>query len=173
MPTAGLLWELKGLTLVKLLEQCLAPDDTHLGAGYDYRSQAPWRLLVLLILTSPTCPSPSRHKDTVSLCPSPALTKLLLGLLALSRLSVLDLVVALAPHADEAAISKLYSTIRPYLEVSPGAGSPMQPHLGEEWVPWQGGACLLVFIPCCCPRSGLHLLSHGVAALCPLCSLSC
>ncbi|KAF4019135.1 hypothetical protein G4228_010465 [Cervus hanglu yarkandensis] len=33
-----------------------------------------------------------------------------------SRLSVLDLVVALAPHADEAAISKLYSTIRPYLE---------------------------------------------------------
>uniref|UniRef100_A0A452VAA1 Ribosomal RNA processing 12 homolog n=1 Tax=Ursus maritimus TaxID=29073 RepID=A0A452VAA1_URSMA len=35
---------------------------------------------------------------------------------ALSRLSVLDLVVALAPHADEAAISRLYSTIRPYLE---------------------------------------------------------
>uniref|UniRef100_A0A2K6UCH4 Ribosomal RNA processing 12 homolog n=1 Tax=Saimiri boliviensis boliviensis TaxID=39432 RepID=A0A2K6UCH4_SAIBB len=33
-----------------------------------------------------------------------------------SRLSVLDLVVALAPCADEAAISKLYSTIRPYLE---------------------------------------------------------
>lgn len=33
-----------------------------------------------------------------------------------TRLSVLDLVVALAPHADEAAISKLYSTIRPYLE---------------------------------------------------------
>lgn len=35
---------------------------------------------------------------------------------AFTRLSVLDLVVALAPHADEAAISKLYSTIRPYLE---------------------------------------------------------
>ncbi|XP_003479611.1 RRP12-like protein [Cavia porcellus] len=33
-----------------------------------------------------------------------------------TRLSVLDLVVALAPHADEAAISKLYSTIQPYLE---------------------------------------------------------
>ncbi|PNI82155.1 RRP12 isoform 8 [Pan troglodytes] len=33
-----------------------------------------------------------------------------------TRLSVLDLVVALAPCADEAAISKLYSTIRPYLE---------------------------------------------------------
>uniref|UniRef100_A0A452V9S5 Ribosomal RNA processing 12 homolog n=1 Tax=Ursus maritimus TaxID=29073 RepID=A0A452V9S5_URSMA len=33
-----------------------------------------------------------------------------------TRLSVLDLVVALAPHADEAAISRLYSTIRPYLE---------------------------------------------------------
>jgi ribosomal RNA-processing protein 12 len=33
-----------------------------------------------------------------------------------TRLSVLDLVVALAPHADEAAISKLYSNIRPYLE---------------------------------------------------------
>ncbi|XP_032986796.1 RRP12-like protein isoform X2 [Rhinolophus ferrumequinum] len=33
-----------------------------------------------------------------------------------TRLSVLDLVVALAPHADEAPISKLYSTIRPYLE---------------------------------------------------------
>ncbi|XP_010972684.3 RRP12-like protein [Camelus dromedarius] len=33
-----------------------------------------------------------------------------------TRLSVLDLVVALAPHADEAAISKLYATIRPYLE---------------------------------------------------------
>lgn len=33
-----------------------------------------------------------------------------------TRLSVLDLVVALAPHSDEAAISKLYSTIRPYLE---------------------------------------------------------
>lgn len=33
-----------------------------------------------------------------------------------TRLSVLDLVVALAPHADEAAISKLYCTIRPYLE---------------------------------------------------------
>ncbi|XP_036685217.1 RRP12-like protein isoform X2 [Balaenoptera musculus] len=33
-----------------------------------------------------------------------------------TRLSVLDLVVALAPHADEAAISQLYSTIRPYLE---------------------------------------------------------
>ncbi|XP_040848313.1 RRP12-like protein isoform X3 [Ochotona curzoniae] len=33
-----------------------------------------------------------------------------------TRLSVLDLVVALAPHADEAAISKLYTTIRPYLE---------------------------------------------------------
>ncbi|KAM5271620.1 RRP12-like protein isoform 2-T2 [Ctenodactylus gundi] len=33
-----------------------------------------------------------------------------------TRLSVLDLVVALAPHADEAAISKLYSTIRPYLD---------------------------------------------------------
>ncbi|CAK7299731.1 RRP12-like protein [Vulpes lagopus] len=33
-----------------------------------------------------------------------------------TRLSVLDLVVALAPHGDEAAISKLYSTIRPYLE---------------------------------------------------------
>ncbi|XP_058910671.1 RRP12-like protein [Kogia breviceps] len=33
-----------------------------------------------------------------------------------TRLSVLDLVVALAPHADEAAISKLYFTIRPYLE---------------------------------------------------------
>ncbi|XP_076981748.1 RRP12-like protein isoform X2 [Tamandua tetradactyla] len=33
-----------------------------------------------------------------------------------TRLSVLDLIVALAPHADEAAISKLYSTIRPYLE---------------------------------------------------------
>ncbi|XP_053439817.1 RRP12-like protein [Nycticebus coucang] len=33
-----------------------------------------------------------------------------------TRLSVLDLVVALAPHADEAAISKLYSTMRPYLE---------------------------------------------------------
>ncbi|GAB1302418.1 RRP12-like protein [Apodemus speciosus] len=33
-----------------------------------------------------------------------------------TRLSVLDLVVALAPYSDEAAISKLYSTIRPYLE---------------------------------------------------------
>nr|KAF6425644.1 ribosomal RNA processing 12-like protein [Molossus molossus] len=33
-----------------------------------------------------------------------------------TRLSVLDLVVALAPHADETAISKLYTTIRPYLE---------------------------------------------------------
>ncbi|KAM4852776.1 RRP12-like protein isoform 2-T2 [Thomomys bottae] len=33
-----------------------------------------------------------------------------------TRLSVLDLVVALAPHADESAISQLYSTIRPYLE---------------------------------------------------------
>ncbi|XP_015455468.1 RRP12-like protein isoform X2 [Pteropus alecto] len=33
-----------------------------------------------------------------------------------TRLSVLDLVVALAPHVDEAAISKLYSNIRPYLE---------------------------------------------------------
>ncbi|XP_007456262.1 PREDICTED: RRP12-like protein isoform X1 [Lipotes vexillifer] len=33
-----------------------------------------------------------------------------------TRLSVLDLVVALAPRADEAAISKLYSTIQPYLE---------------------------------------------------------
>ncbi|XP_062958060.1 RRP12-like protein isoform X2 [Cynocephalus volans] len=33
-----------------------------------------------------------------------------------TRLSVLDLVVALAPHADEAAITKLFSTIRPYLE---------------------------------------------------------
>uniref|UniRef100_A0A7N5JM73 Ribosomal RNA processing 12 homolog n=1 Tax=Ailuropoda melanoleuca TaxID=9646 RepID=A0A7N5JM73_AILME len=33
-----------------------------------------------------------------------------------TRLSVLDLVVALAPHADEAAISRLYFTIRPYLE---------------------------------------------------------
>ncbi|XP_059114095.1 RRP12-like protein [Peromyscus eremicus] len=33
-----------------------------------------------------------------------------------TRLSVLDLVVALAPHSDEAAIGKLYSTIRPYLE---------------------------------------------------------
>ncbi|KAM6186430.1 RRP12-like protein isoform 2-T2 [Rhynchocyon petersi] len=33
-----------------------------------------------------------------------------------TRLSVLDLIVALAPHADEAAISKLYTTIRPYLE---------------------------------------------------------
>ncbi|NIG59152.1 RRP12-like protein isoform 1 [Pontoporia blainvillei] len=58
----------------------------------------------------------SRHEDTDCACPSPASTKLLLGLLSLSRLSVLDLVVALAPRADEAAISKLYSTIRPYLE---------------------------------------------------------
>lgn len=33
-----------------------------------------------------------------------------------TRLSVLDLVVALAPHADEASISKLYYDIRPYLE---------------------------------------------------------
>ncbi|KFO34874.1 RRP12-like protein isoform X2 [Fukomys damarensis] len=33
-----------------------------------------------------------------------------------TRLSVLDLVVALAPHAGEAAIDKLYSTIQPYLE---------------------------------------------------------
>ncbi|PNJ86829.1 RRP12 isoform 2, partial [Pongo abelii] len=33
-----------------------------------------------------------------------------------TRLSVLDLVVALAPCADEAAISKLYFTIQPYLE---------------------------------------------------------
>uniref|UniRef100_F6X6Z7 Ribosomal RNA processing 12 homolog n=1 Tax=Monodelphis domestica TaxID=13616 RepID=F6X6Z7_MONDO len=33
-----------------------------------------------------------------------------------TRHSILDLIVALAPHADEASISKLYSTIRPYLE---------------------------------------------------------
>ena len=32
--------------------------------------------------------------------------------------------MALAPHADEAAISKLYSTIRPYLEVSHGGREP-------------------------------------------------
>ncbi|XP_024590608.1 RRP12-like protein isoform X2 [Neophocaena asiaeorientalis asiaeorientalis] len=57
-----------------------------------------------------------RHEDTDGAYPSPASTKPLLGLLSLSRLSVLDLVVALAPRADEAAISKLYSTIRPYLE---------------------------------------------------------
>ncbi|XP_044518594.1 RRP12-like protein isoform X2 [Gracilinanus agilis] len=33
-----------------------------------------------------------------------------------TRHSILDLIVALAPHADETSISKLYSTIRPYLE---------------------------------------------------------
>lgn len=44
-------------------------------------------------------------------------------------MSVLDLVVALAPRADEAAISKLYSTIRPYLEVSRGGQEPHTPTL--------------------------------------------
>lgn len=89
-----------------------------LGTDIDY-SWAPSRPHVLLPLTFlPTSSVPSGHEDTDSLRPSPASAKPLLGLLSLSRLSVLDLVVALAPHADEAAISKLYSTIRPYLEVS-------------------------------------------------------
>lgn len=119
-------------------------------------------------------PHTQSQKNTDSLCPSLALAKLLLCLLpALSRLSVLDLVVALAPHADEAAISKLYSTIRPYLEVSSRAGICTQPHLWEKGAPWKGGPCP-VFLPCCCPRAGLHLFSRGVAALCtpsgPFCS---
>ncbi|XP_027715392.1 RRP12-like protein [Vombatus ursinus] len=33
-----------------------------------------------------------------------------------TRHSILDLIVAMAPHADEASISKLYNTISPYLE---------------------------------------------------------
>lgn len=45
---------------------------------------------------------------------------------------MLDLVVALAPHADEAAISKLYSTIRPYLEVSQMAGLPQDHPWGKR-----------------------------------------
>lgn len=93
-----------------------------LGTGSDY-SWAPLRPLVLLPLTFSTSSVPSRHENTDSPRPSPASAKPLLGLLSPSRLSVLDLVVALAPHADEAAISKLYSTIRPYLEVS---------HRGQE-----------------------------------------
>lgn len=94
-----------------------------LGTDIDY-SWAPSRPLVLLPLTFPTSSVPSSHEDTDSLRPSPASAKPLLGLLSPSRLSVLDLVVALAPHADEAAISKLYSTIRPYLEVSHGGREP-------------------------------------------------
>lgn len=93
-----------------------------------------------------------------------------LDLLSLSRLSVLDLVVALAPHADEAAISKLYSTIRPYLEVSPRGQEPHTAPPGEEGPPWRGGACLLVPMPCGCPRSGLHLLPCGMPAFCSLTS---
>ncbi|KAG8523483.1 RRP12-like protein [Galemys pyrenaicus] len=66
---------------------------------------------VLLALAAPTLPTPVAVRTCSSVPPqispwSPPL----------SRLSVLDLVVALAPHADEAAISKLYATIRPYLE---------------------------------------------------------
>lgn len=42
--------------------------------------------------------------------------------------------MALAPRADEAAISKLYSTIRPYLEVSRGGQEPHTPTLvGGAW----------------------------------------
>lgn len=95
-----------------------------------------------------------------------------LGLLPLSRLSVLDLVVALAPHADEAAISKLYSTIRPYLEVSRGGREPHTAVLGQRGCTLESRACLLVFIPCCSPGSGLHLPSCGVAGLCALSSPS-
>lgn len=128
--------------MVEHLEQSLAPDEHSTGRKLCSPSRAPARLCPLL-LTSPTCPSLSRRKNTVSRCknPSPALSQPLLGLLALSRLSVLDLVVALAPHADETAISKLYATIRPYLEVSPGAGSPTQPRLGRRGS-WERWACL-------------------------------
>ena len=138
------------------------------GTGSDY-SWAPSRPLVLLPLTFPTSSVPSRHEATDSPRPSPASAKPLLGLLLPSRLSVLDLVVALAPHADEAAISKLYSTIRPYLEVSHGG---QEPHTttpgasgGSLWGVCVGG-CLSVSTPCCCPRLGLHLVSCGMAALC-------
>ncbi|OWK07909.1 RRP12 [Cervus elaphus hippelaphus] len=68
-----------------------------------------------------------------------ASAKPLLGLLSPSRLSVLDLVVALAPHADEAAISKLYSTIRPYLESKAhGVQKKAYRVLEEVWASPQG-----------------------------------
>lgn len=141
-----------------------------LGTGSDF-SWAPSRPLVLLPLTLPTSSIPSRHEDTDSPRPrpSPASAKPLLGLLSPSRLSVLDLVVALAPHADEAAISKLYSTIRPYLEVSHGGQEPRTTTPGANggslWCVCVGG-CLSVSMPCCHPRLGLHLVSCGMAALC-------
>ena len=86
-----------------------------------------------------------------------------LDLLSLSRLSVLDLVVALAPHADEAAISKLYSTIRPYLEVSPRGQEPHTAPPGEEGPPWRGGACLLS--PCLVAAQDQVFISFLVACL--------
>ncbi|XP_063583457.1 RRP12-like protein isoform X1 [Pongo abelii] len=48
-----------------------------------------------------------------------------------TRLSVLDLVVALAPCADEAAISKLYFTIQPYLENPSSAGGCSMDGIGQ------------------------------------------
>lgn len=138
-----------------------------LGTGSDY-SWAPLRPLVLLPLTFSTSSVPSRHENTDSPRPSPASAKPLLGLLSPSRLSVLDLVVALAPHADEAAISKLYSTIRPYLEVShrgrePGTTTPGASGGSLRCVCVRG---MSVCTPCCRPRPSLHLLFCGVAALC-------
>lgn len=51
----------------------------------------------------------------------PAATYLLTPLC--SRLSLLDLVVAMAPYADEQSLGSLYSTIQPSLQVSRGAPS--------------------------------------------------
>lgn len=52
--------------------------------------------------------------------------------------------MALAPCADEAAISKLYSTIRPYLEVSLSGQEPHTATLGGRWVvgTWGLFSCL-------------------------------
>lgn len=41
-----------------------------------------------------------------------------LRVLLCCRLSILDLVVAMAPYADEQSLGSLYRTIQPYLQVS-------------------------------------------------------
>lgn len=64
----------------------------------------------------------------------PAVTHLLVPLCC--RLSILDLVVAMAPYADEPSLGSLYRTIQPSLQVS---HPPAPQGQGVQW----GTFCLL------------------------------
>lgn len=127
------------------------------------------------------------RKQSPSVVGDPAAAYLLTPLC--SRLSLLDLVVAMAPYADEQSLGSLYSTIQPSLQVSRGApsarvhpagrGRRVTPCKGatltavplavpaeqgaqhaEEGVPGAGGG--VCRSPC--PLPGLRLLAPGGAA---------